>query len=425
MAVQNREQVGSSFKPYVLSAAVKAGMNVQTSTLNGFNNLYIAPDSQPMAYSTTANVPSSYQVRNDSTAENGPYTPQIAMAVSINTAYADLWHRVGGTAVANMAQEFGVNTNAACITTSCGKTEPMEHQAGVALGQASLTVVEQATMLAAIDNGGVYHSSHIIGSIGQNNAPSIPITVTSYPVFNSDPTMNKNLATQVQYAMSKDDAPYGTAPGAGMSNGQEIIAKTGTTNSAQSAFFIGAIPSQTLAVALFTNQQGQGKQTLDFLGGLSQGGMGGTWPASIWHTYAENMFLQLGVEPFPTPVFTGDTWNQVPPGMRKAVKKHKKHDHGQNGNGNGNGNGNPTPWPTYSCDPTVVTCQPDPTTTGAGAGGGGAGANGAPAGAGAGIVVAGLPLWDAPQAPESRSSACQRALAPLSSPGAELTRKQG
>ena len=119
MAVQNREQVGSSFKPYVLSAAVKAGMNVQTSTLNGFNNLYIAPDDQPNEYSTTTQIAGSHQVHNDSLSENGPYTPQIAMAVSINTAYADLWHRVGGTAVANIAQEFGVNTKAACITASC------------------------------------------------------------------------------------------------------------------------------------------------------------------------------------------------------------------------------------------------------------------------------------------------------------------
>ena len=46
-------------------------------------------------------------MHNDSLSENGPYTPQIAMAVSINTAYADLWHRVGGTAVANMAQSSG------------------------------------------------------------------------------------------------------------------------------------------------------------------------------------------------------------------------------------------------------------------------------------------------------------------------------
>jgi membrane peptidoglycan carboxypeptidase len=402
MAVQNREQVGSSFKPYVLAAAVKAGMNVQTSTLNGFNNLYIAPDNQPMTYSTTAQTAGSYLVHNDSGSENSPYTPQIAMAVSINTAYADLWHRVGGKAVANMAQQFGVNTDAACITAMCGKTLAMQDEAGVALGQASLTVVEQATMLATIDNGGVYHNAHIIASIGQNSqnsAPPIAIKSTSYPVFSPDPTVNKNEASQVQYAMSKDDAPYGTAPGAGMSNGQEIIAKTGTTNSAQSAFFIGAIPSQAMAVALFTNQQGKGNQTLDLLGGLSQGGMGGTWPASIWHTYSENMFVPLGVEPFPTPVFSGQTWNQVPPNLRNVGKKHKKHDNGQNGNDNGNGNGNPSPTPTFSCDPQFVTCSTGPGNGGGNGGfggtgpGGGTGGVGAPAGGGVGLVVTGLPLW--------------------------------
>jgi membrane peptidoglycan carboxypeptidase len=403
MASQNREQVGSSFKPYVLAAAVKAGMNVQTSTLNGFNNLYIAPDDQPNTFSSTAPMDKSYLVHNDSTSENGPYTPQIAMAVSINTAFTDLWHRVGGHAVANMAQEFGVNTDLACITASCPGTTKMEDEAGVALGQASLTVLEQASMLATIDNGGVYHSAHIVASIGhntQNSAPPIPIKVTSYPVFSPDPTANKNLASQVQYAMSKDDAPYGTAPGAGMSNGQEIIAKTGTTDSAQSAFFIGAIPSQTLAVALFTNEQGSkigtAKQTLELLGGLSQGGMGGTWPASIWHTYAENMFVPLGVEPFPTPVFTGQTWNQVPLNLRNVGKKPKKHDHGGHGGPGGGQGGNPTPWPTYSCDPQVVTC-----TTGGGGGNGGGGLGGGnggglgggPVTGGVGLVVTGLPLW--------------------------------
>jgi membrane peptidoglycan carboxypeptidase len=335
--------------------------------------------------------------------------------VSINTAYADLWHRVGGTAVASIAQEFGVNTDAACITAPCpGNPSGMKDEAGVALGQASLSVLEQASMLATIDNGGVYHSAHIVASIGhntQNSAPPIPIKVTSYPVFSPDPTANKNLASQVQYAMSKDDAPYGTAPGAGMSNGQEIIAKTGTTDSAQSAFFIGAIPSQTLAVALFTNEQGSeiGKahQTLGLLGGLSQGGMGGTWPASIWHTYAEDMFVPLGIEPFPTPVFTGQTWNQVPPNLRNADKKPKKHDHGRHDGQGGDQGGNPTPWPTFSCDPRIVTC-----TTGGGGGGGGGGGlgggngggglgggngggglGGGPVTGGVGLVVTGLPLW--------------------------------
>ena len=37
MAVYAREQVGSSFKPYILAPAVTQGMNVQTSTLDGYN----------------------------------------------------------------------------------------------------------------------------------------------------------------------------------------------------------------------------------------------------------------------------------------------------------------------------------------------------------------------------------------------------
>ena len=97
---------------------------------------------------------------------------------------------------------------------------------------------------------------HVISSISQANAPRLPIVVTSYPVFSSNPTLNADQASQLQYAMSEDTASYGTAPTAAMSNGQEVIAKTGTTNTAQSAFFVGAIPSQALAVALFTNEQG-------------------------------------------------------------------------------------------------------------------------------------------------------------------------
>jgi len=410
MAVYNREQVGSSFKPYILSAAVKQGMNVQTSTLNGYNNLCIPPDSLPSAYPEPAiqtatglgcQKPSYFRVPNDSAAENGPYTPQLAMALSINTAYTDLWHTVagnGGMNVANLVQEFGVNTDAAGITA--GPT--MKDQAGLALGQASLTVGEQATMLATLANGGVYHNAHVITSITRNNAPPTPLKVTSYPVFSSDPTQNTNMASQVQYAMSKDDTSYGTAPVSAMSNGQEIIGKTGTTNSAQSAFFIGAIPNQALAVAIFTNQQGKGWQTLHNLGGNSQGGFGGTWPATIWHTYAENMFVPLGVQPFPTPVFTGQTWNQVPPGLRQVPKKHKKHDPNGNGDRNGQGGGGgqggpggfPTPWPTFSCDPTAVTCQTASTGPG---GNGGPGASGTPPiGAAVGAVFVGLPatcLW--------------------------------
>ncbi len=54
-ALQARNQVGSSFKPYVLATAVKMGMNVQTSKLNGFSPLWIPPDSSPTTYASLQN----------------------------------------------------------------------------------------------------------------------------------------------------------------------------------------------------------------------------------------------------------------------------------------------------------------------------------------------------------------------------------
>ena len=200
----------------------------------------------------------------------------------------------------------------------------MEHEAGVALGQASLSVMEQATMLSAIDNGGTYHAAHVIGSISQGGT-HYPLHIRSYPVFSQVPSENSDMASQVQYAMSKV-AYDGTGAAAGMSDGRPIIAKTGTTNTAQSAFFIGAIPQESLAVGIFTNHQ-SGKlndpQTLNGLGGISQG-FGGTWPAMIWHTYAQNMFIPLQQQPFLPPVFTGKPWKLVPDSMLQKPASHKK-----------------------------------------------------------------------------------------------------
>jgi len=205
-------------------------MNVQTSTLNGFNNLYIAPDSQPTAFSTTASMPGSYLVHNDSQSENGPYTPQIAMAVSINTAYADLWHRVGGSRRCyHGAAIRGVNTNARCITASCSGNFKMENEAGVALGQASLTVVEQATMLATIDKRRRLpqrprHRVHRPEQrpVRADQGHQLPgVQLRSHGETRTRP---RRCSTR----WSRNDAPYGTAPGAGMSNCQEDHRQTGT-----------------------------------------------------------------------------------------------------------------------------------------------------------------------------------------------------
>jgi membrane peptidoglycan carboxypeptidase len=328
MALQNREQVGSSMKPYVLALARKQGMNVKTSTLDGHSPLWIPPVSDPMTYAShtqPADSTSWYEVGNDAgDAEANGVSVVTASAESLNTAYTDLYHRVAGTDGENMiqmAQAFGVNTTASGLYTQ-------RDEVGTALGQASLTVEEQASTFATLANGGEYVAPHVILEIQQQRSGQAMSTTLAKP--NRHPALTPDEASDVDYALSFDDKPGGTAPNAGLADGREIIAKTGTTNLSQSAFFIGAIPQFSLAVGMFTNEQGcpdnisgcaaaanqesappAGVQTLYGVGDLP--GYGGEWPATIWHAYAQEMFGSMPVKAFPTPDFGGGAWNLLGP----------------------------------------------------------------------------------------------------------------
>jgi len=306
--VLTREQVGSSFKPYVLATAVEQGMNVSTTNLDGYSPLWIPPDSEPMTPASPSQADASsnwFQERNDGNAEYGAMSVADAEAQSSNTAFTDLIHRVGTQNVVNMAKEFGVNALESGLQADIGHV-------GMALGQDSLSVTEQDTMLATLADNGTYHAAHVVQQIGQG-------TVTYPSRAASTLVLTPGLDSQVQYAMSYDTI-NGTGTAAAMSDGRPIIAKTGTTDSAQSAFFIGAIPQYALTVGIFTENQGnRTTETLNGLGGNVGGGFGGYWPARIWHTFAEDQFAQLPIQQFPTPQFTGQTWDMFGPGMLPAA----------------------------------------------------------------------------------------------------------
>ncbi|HEX9359254.1 MAG TPA: transglycosylase domain-containing protein [Streptosporangiaceae bacterium] len=328
MALQNREQVGSSMKPYVLALARHQGMSVKTSTLDGYSPLWIPPVTSPKTYASRtkpANSGSWYQVGNDAgDAQANGVSVVKASAESLNTAYTDLYHRVAGTDGQNMitmAKAFGVNTTASGLYTQ-------RSEVGTALGQASLTVEEQASTFATLANNGMYEAPHVIREIQQQLPGQALQTIQAKVATHQVLTPAEN--SDVDYALSFDDKPGGTAPNVGLADGREIIAKTGTTNLSQSAFFIGAIPQFSLAIGMFTNEQGcpasiagctaaanqesappAGLQTLYGVGNLP--GYGGEWPATIWHAYAQKMFGPTPVQRFPTPAFGGTAWNMLGP----------------------------------------------------------------------------------------------------------------
>ena len=302
--VLTREQVGSSFKPYVLATAVTQGMNVQTTKLDGYSPLWIPPDSEGMTPAAGSQADAGYnwfREQNDGDESYGPMSVAQAEAQSSNTAFTDLIHRVGTQNVVNMARQFGVNVEASGLQADVGHV-------GMALGQDSLSVNEQDSMLATLDDNGTYHPAHIIGQISQGSV-GYPAKVSSAQVLT--PAQD----SQVQYAMSFDTI-NGTGTAAAMSDGRPIIAKTGTTDDAQSAFFVGAIPQYALTVGIFTDSQSdKSPETLNNLGGNVGGGFGGYWPARIWNTFAENEFASLSIQDFPTPQFSGSTWNMFGAGM--------------------------------------------------------------------------------------------------------------
>jgi membrane peptidoglycan carboxypeptidase len=322
MATQSRNLVGSSFKPYVLATAVKEGMDVQDSELNAIEPMCVPPDSMPSTFSTqTTNCPPSWFPVNI-LGENVGHGISVADAAaqSSDPAFEDLVHRAGTQATINMAKAFGVNVGNA---PGGSGLQAKVGQVGMALGTASLTVEEQATTFATLAADGEYATPHVIAQITQNGN-NVPLKITHRQV------LTPAQAADVDYALSFDTTE-GTAEAQGQLNpNRPTIGKTGTTDQAQSAFFIGAIPQYSLAVGMFTNSQNEvaGGQTLNILPqlvGNQTGGYGGAWPTAIWRTYMNNEFSTLPIDQLPLPNYVGFTkWVQVPPQPKKPKPQHPK-----------------------------------------------------------------------------------------------------
>jgi membrane peptidoglycan carboxypeptidase len=322
-ALYTREQAGPSFTPYVLAAAVADGMNAQTSTLNSSPYLCVPPDSEQLLLPVVekslvplGDCPQSgwFPVENDggeligNSQGDGVYTSSVqsALAQSSNTAFTDLTHRVTTSNVIKMARSFGVSIAdypaGSGLASDVGETS-------IALGIAPLTVNEQATMLSAIADNGVYHQAHIVTYWQRPNGPGqTPVLATHGVLDPSNPKTNARLDSQVQYAMEMTTVDgTGTSAAHGLGS-RQIIAETGTTAGHHSGFFIGAIPQYALVVGMFTiGQSVNSPNNLSELGG----GSDGYWPAKIWNAFAQEEFANLPQANFQSPVFTGANWNQV------------------------------------------------------------------------------------------------------------------
>ena len=363
-ALQSRTQVGSSFKPYVLATAVSQGMNVLTSKLNGTSPLCVPPDNTALSRMTLSKPkrgscpPLWGTVTPDNATKNGPVSVAAATAASSNPAFVDLAHRVGTVNVVRMAENFGVDIRKFPAGSNLSQ---MIGETGIALGIASLKVVEQASTFATLANRGIYHTPHVIAKIVRNGQP-VPIKVEHHRVLTPKQTADVDWA--LSFDTNSNSGYTGTGTNAVLSPYRPTIGKTGTTDSSQAAWFLGALPSEySFAVGMFTADPSNKSQTLAVLpyrGGWA-GGYGGAWPATIWQLYMTKLLAMSH-----KPITQLDPLNVT--GMSKWIlakplpKKPKCKSFFGNGNGHGRGHNKnciPIPNPSPSGFPT-----PNPSPSG-------------------------------------------------------------
>jgi len=213
---QALRQVGSSFKPYIYTAAIDQGMTPDDTVLD-------APVSFPGGPAGPW-VPHNYDGKFE-----GVITFRRALAHSRNIPALKVTERVGGIkTVIEYARKFGI-------------TSPLPAYLPVALGAADITLYEQTAAFTTFPNDGVRVAPRMIrkvedydGRVLEEDYPEVKDVVSA-------------RTARIMVSMLQEVVLHGTGAAAAKLN-HPLGGKTGTTNDFTDAWFVGFSPSITCGV---------------------------------------------------------------------------------------------------------------------------------------------------------------------------------
>ncbi len=209
-ATQAERQVGSSFKPYVYTAAVEDGVKPTDIVMD-----------TPVSFG-------SYRPHNYEENFKGPMTVAQAFAESRNIPALRLASRVGIRKVIDLAHRFGVS-------------EEIPAYLPVALGAVEITLQEQVASYSVFPNDGVRVAPRLIRKV--TDADGITL-------WDDKPTVTDVIDQQTartMMSMLKDVTEHGTGQQAATLD-HALGGKTGTTSDFTDAWFLGFSPSVTCGV---------------------------------------------------------------------------------------------------------------------------------------------------------------------------------
>jgi penicillin-binding protein 1A len=209
-ATQAERQTGSSFKPYVYTAAVEAGATPQETILD-----------HPVSFGNY--VPHNY---------DGKFKGRIslleAFADSRNIPALELADRVGVRKVIATAHRFGITTN-------------IPPYLPIALGSAEVTLEQQVDAYSVFPNDGIRVAPRLVKRVVSADGVTLPDDNQDV----SEVISQKTARTMMVFL--RGVTSEGTAAKVAALN-HPLGGKTGTTNDFTDAWFIGFSPSITCGV---------------------------------------------------------------------------------------------------------------------------------------------------------------------------------
>src|SRR3989449_7618687 len=213
-ATQALRQVGSSFKPYVYTAAIDQGAKPDDTIMDG-----------PVTFQTTSGP---YAPHNYDEKFEGSITLRRALAQSRNIPALELADSLGIKTVIDYAHRFGITSNIPAYLP-------------VALGAAEVTLLEQTSAYSVFPNEGVRVNPRYITKVTDYEG-----RVLEEDFAEVKDVISMNTA-RIMTSMLRDVVLHGTAIAAA-SMKYPLGGKTGTTNDFTDAWFVGFSPSMTAGV---------------------------------------------------------------------------------------------------------------------------------------------------------------------------------
>ena len=254
LAAQGHRQPGSTFKAFVLTTAIKQGIDPYTTYYTSKPlNLYLPRWGH-------------WEVHTADLGYQGRINLKQATVTSDNTVFAQLDLDVGPKAVAHTAKSMGITTKLDGI--------PAEGIGGLRIGVSPL---ELADAYATLASGGVHHDPVAIEKVvfpgGRVERPERP---------HPQRVLSRPVAYQVTRLLH-DNITEGTGTGA-YTGCPGQAGKTGTTDRYTDAWFAGYQPN--LATAVWVGYPESNDVSMSSVHGMIV--FGGTFPADIWHAlYSE------------------------------------------------------------------------------------------------------------------------------------------